>query len=306
MQITATFAAGTDPDIAQVQVQNKVQQAIPRLPEEVRQRGLTVQKSQSGFQLIIGAVRYDRPLHQRRYRRLPGEPPAGSDLPGARRRRRVGVRLPYAMRIWLDPYKLVSFDLTPADVRDAVQAQNAQVAAGELGAQPAMPEQQLNATVTAQSRLQTPEQFRNIILKTTSDGAVVRLSDVARVELGADSYDVLNRLNGQPAAGMPVRLAPGANALTTIDAVKARALELAKSLPEGMKLSFPVDNTRFIRISIREVIVHPDGGHRAGHPGDVPVPAELARDPDSRRSRFRWCCWARSARWRRSATPSIP
>ena len=254
VQITATFAAGTDPDIAQVQVQNKVQQASSRFPQEVLQQGVTVQKSQTSFQLIVGLSDT-----KGRYSNIDISDYLASHLldpisrvPGVGEVQVFGSS--YAMRIWLDPYKLVSYNLTPSDVRDAVREQNTQVSAGEIGAQPAVAEQQLNATVTAQSRLQTPEQFRNIILKGTPGGAVVRLADVARVEIGADSYRVTSRLNGRPAAGMTVRLAPDANALTTIDAVKARAAELAESLPEGMALSFPVDNTRFIRISIREVI----------------------------------------------------
>ncbi|MEZ5556968.1 MAG: efflux RND transporter permease subunit [Pseudomonadales bacterium] len=254
VQITATFAAGTDPDIAQVQVQNKVQQASSRLPLEVQQQGVTVQKSQASFQLIVALSdtmgRYNN-VDISDYLASNLQDPI-SRVPGVGEVQVFGSS--YAMRIWLDPYKLVSYALTPADIRDAVRAQNTQVSAGEIGGQPASAEQQLNATVTAQSRLKTPEQFRNIILKSSPDGALVRLSDVARVEIGAESYMVVSRLNGRPSAGMPVRLAPGANALTTIDAVKARATELAASLPEGMELSFPVDNTRFIRISIREVI----------------------------------------------------
>lgn len=254
VQIVATFAAGTDPDIAQVQVQNKVQQAISRLPQEVLQRGVTVQKSQTSFQLIVGI--YDT---GGRFTNVDISDYLASNfldpisrVPGVGNVQVFGS--PYAMRIWLDPYKLVSYNLTPTDVRNAVREQNTQVSAGEIGAQPATSEQQLNATVTAQSRLQTPEQFRAIILKGSSGGAVVRLEDVARVEIGADSYMVSSRLNGRPAAGMLVRLAPDANALTTIDAVKVRATELAASLPDGLALSFPVDNTRFIEVSIREVV----------------------------------------------------
>ena len=158
------------------------------------------------------------------------------------------------MRIWLDPYKLNSFALTPTDVMNAVLAQNAQVSAGEIGAQPTVPGQELDATVTSQSLLQTPQQFGAIILKTATGGALVRLRDVARVELGADSYSVTSRLNGRAAAGIAVQLAPGANALTTADAVKAKAESLASTFPPGVKLSFPVDNTTFIRLSIRDVI----------------------------------------------------
>ncbi|OJT98299.1 MAG: multidrug efflux RND transporter permease [Alphaproteobacteria bacterium 65-7] len=159
------------------------------------------------------------------------------------------------MRIWLDPYKLKNYGLQPSDVSAAVQAQNVQVSAGQIGQQPTVPGQQLNATVTAQSRLQTPEQFREIVLKTSTGGAVVRLKDVARIELGADSYAVTSLLNGNPAAGVAIMLAPGANALETVDMVKQKAEELRATLPHGMKMSYPVDNTTFIRLSIHDVVV---------------------------------------------------
>jgi len=255
LQINATFAAGTDPDIAQVQVQNKVQQAASRLPQEVLQQGIVVQKSQTSFQLIVAlsdTMGRFTSLDISDYLASRLADPI-SRVPGVGDVNVFGSQ--YAMRIWLDPYKLVSYNLTPADVRDAVRAQNTQVSAGEIGAQPVTANQELNATVTAQSRLKTPEQFRNIILKSSTGGAVVHLADVARVEIGGDNYGFVSRLNGRPAGGMPVRLAPGANALTTIDAIKAKATELAATLPEGMALSFPVDNTRFIRISIRQVIL---------------------------------------------------
>ncbi len=254
VEIHATFAPGTDPDIAQVQVQNQVQQATSRLPQEVLEQGVTVRKSQSSFQLIVALSdtigRYNN-VDISDYIASHLQDPI-SRVPGVGDAQAFGS--PYAMRIWLDPYKLVSYQLTPDDVARAVRTQNTQVSAGEIGGQPATAQQQLNATVTAQSRLQTPKQFRDIILKSSAGGAVVRLGDVARIEIGADSYLVSSRLNGRPSAGMAIRLAPGANALTVINAVKAKATELAASLPEGMALSFPVDNTRFIRISIREVI----------------------------------------------------
>ncbi len=254
VQIIVTFAPGTNPDIAQVQVQNKVQQAVSRLPQAVTQQGVTVQKSQSSFQLIVGLSdtmgRYTNfDISDYLASRLLDPI---SRVPGVGDVQVFGGA--YAMRIWLDPYKLASFRLTPIDVRDAVRAQNTQVSTGEIGAQPVIDGQQLNATVTSQSRLQTPEQFRKIILRSSEGGAVVHLEDVARIEIGADSYMIKNRLNGRPATGMTVRLAPGANTLDTIDAVKVKANELAASLPEGMELAFPVDNTRFIRIAIREVI----------------------------------------------------
>jgi multidrug efflux pump len=254
VSINATFAPGTDPDIAQVQVQNKVQQAIPILPQEVQQQGVVVTKSQSSFLLIVAL--YD---DSGRYNNVDISDFMASKLQdplsrisGVGQAQVFGSQ--YAMRIWLDPYKLNSYSLTPTDVQNAVLAQNAQVSAGEIGAQPTVPGQQLDATVTAQSRLQTPQQFRDIVLKSGTNGALVRLGDVARVELGAQSYSVVSRMNGRPASGIAIQLAPGANALTTADAVKAKAISLAASFPPGVKLAFPVDNTTFIRLSINDVI----------------------------------------------------
>jgi multidrug efflux pump len=253
VSITATFEAGTDPDIAQVQVQNKVQQATSLLPVEVQQQGITVAKSQSSFLLIVGLY-----ADSGNYTNFDIADFIVSKLQDPMSRvNGVGtVQVfggSYAMRIWLNPYKLFTFKLTPDDVRNAVLAQNAQVSAGEIGGLPSAPHQQLNATVTAQSRLQTPEQFRNIILRSETNGAVVHLGDVARVELGASNYSVASRYNGKPAAGIAIQLAPGANALTTADAVKKRAIELSTTFPAGVKLVFPVDNTTFVRISIRNV-----------------------------------------------------
>ncbi len=254
VSITATFAPGTNPDIAQVQVQNKVAQATPTLPQEVQQQGIVVQKSQSSFLLVVAL--YD---DSGRYTNVDISDFMASKLQDPLSRvSGVGQAQvfgsPYAMRIWLDPFKLNSFSLTPGDVQTAILAQNVQVSAGELGAQPAIKGQQLDATVTAQSRLETPEQFRAIVLKSSQAGAVVRLKDVARVELGAQSYAVVSRMNGKPAAGIAIQLAPGANALKTADAVKAKAADLAASFPPGVKLAFPVDNTTFIRLSINDVI----------------------------------------------------
>ena len=252
--INATFAPGTNPDIAQVQVQNKLQQAISLLPPQVVQEGITVAKSQSRFLIIIALYdtsgRYsDRDLADYLVSRLhdPLARVAG-----------VGDVLvfgsPYAMRIWLNPYKLSTYGLMPSDVRKAVEAQNVQVTAGELGSQPVVPGQELDAAVTAQSQLQTADQFRSIILKGSTGGALVRLGDVARVELGAESYGSISRYNGHPASGLAIRPVPGVNALKTADAVRNEADILAKSLPPGLKLDFVVDNTKFIRLSIRDVI----------------------------------------------------
>ncbi len=252
--ITATFAPGTDPDIAQVQVQNKVQQAVAQLPSQVQQLGVTVAKAQANFLLLVAM--YDE-----------SDRTTGRDVadfiiskmqdsllrvPG------VGTAIvfgsPYAMRVWLDPYKLHNYGLQPSDIRAAIQAQNIQVSAGSIGAQPAVAGTALNASVTAQSQLQTPEQFRKIILKSSRDGAVVHLSDVARVELGTDNYGIVGRMNGHPGAGIAITPAPGTNALTLVDAIKARARALEPSFPPGYKLVFPVDNTEFIRLSIRDVV----------------------------------------------------
>jgi multidrug efflux pump len=254
VQITATFAPGTNPDIAQVQVQNKVQQALPELPLVVQQSGITVLKSQSSFLLVVAL--YD---DSGRYTNIDVSDFIASKLqdPISRVSGVGQVQVfgsPYAMRIWLDPFKLNSYGLTTGDVQTAILAQNVQVSAGEVGAQPAVKGQELDATVTAQSRLETPEQFRDIVLKSSAGGAIVRIKDVARVELGAQSYTVVSRMNGKPAAGLAIQLAPGANALKTADAVKAKATQLAATFPPGMKLAFPIDNTTFIRISIRDVI----------------------------------------------------
>ena len=254
--ITVTFAPGTNPDIAQVQVQNQVQQALPLLPEEVTQLGVRVTKSQTNFLMVVGL--YD--TTGGRYTNVDISDFIASSLqdplarvPGVGQVRVFGSE--YAMRIWLDPLKLRNYGLTAPDVRSAILAQNTQVAAGEVGGQPSVKGQELDATVTAQSRLQTPEQFRDVILRTDPGGATVRIGDVARVELGAEDYSVNSRFNRRPAAGMAIQLAPGANALTTADAVKAKVAQLASSLPPGVEVSYPVDITTFVRISIRSVIV---------------------------------------------------
>ncbi len=219
------------------------------------QQGVVVQKSQFSFQLIVGISDTMGRYNNIDISDYLAQPHPRSDLARARRRRRAGVRLAVRDADLARPVQARFVQPDADDVRDAVRAQNTQVSAGEIGAQPATAGQQLNATVTAQSRLQhartVPQHHSEELVRRRRRATV---EDVARVEIGADSYQVISRLNGRPAAGMTVRLAPGANALTTIDAVKKRATELGASLPEGMELSFPVDNTRFIRISIREVI----------------------------------------------------
>lgn len=252
--ITLTFDAGTDPNIAQVQVQNKLQLATPLLPQVVQQQGVQVTKSTKNFLMVIGFVSEDGSLN--RYDLSDYVAANIQDI--LSRLEGVGEVLlfgsQYAMRIWLDPDMLKSFSLTPADVKAAVKAQNVQVSSGQLGGTPSVDDQQLNATITAQTLLQTPEQFGNIILKTRTDGSVVKLRDVARIELGSESYDAVARFNGKPAAGIAIKLASNANALATAKIVKDKIAELSKFFPHGMKAVFPYDTTPFVKISIEEVI----------------------------------------------------
>ncbi len=254
VSITATFTPGTNPDIAQVQVQNKVQQAVAQLPSQVQQLGVTVAKQGANFLLVIAvydtAHRYNS-MDISDFITSKMQDPL-SRVTGVGNAQVFGAQ--YAMRVWLDPYKLHNYSLEPSDVRNAIQAQNVQVSAGSIGGQPAVPGQALNATVTAQSQLQTPEQFRKIILKSTPDGAVVHLSDVARVELGAEDYASKSLMNGYPASGLAIQPSPGANALKLVDTVKQRARALEQTFPPGMKMAFTADNTEFIRLSIRDVI----------------------------------------------------
>jgi multidrug efflux pump len=255
VSLIATFAPGTNPDIAQVQVQNKVQQAVAQLPSQVQQIGVTVAKAETNFLLIVVLYdptdKYDN-VDLSNFMVSKMQDPL-SRVTGVGNVQGFGSQ--YAMRIWLDPYKLHDFSLQPSDVYAAIQAQNVQVSAGQIGGQPSVPGQAINATVTAQSQLQTPDQFRNVILKTTPGGAVVHLSDVARVELGADTYGVVSTMNGHPAAGLAILPTPGANALQLVNQVKARALALVPQLPPGVQMNFPVDNTEFIRLSIRDVVI---------------------------------------------------
>jgi multidrug efflux pump len=254
VNVTVTFVKGTNPDIAQVQVQNKVQSAIPRLPQEVQQQGLVVTKSNPDFLLITSI--FDTTDRQTSadvsdYLVSNLQEPIGR-IAGVGDVRVFGAQ--YAMRIWLDPYKLAGVKLMPSDVISALQAQNTQVAAGQIGSLPASPGQMLNATVTAHSRLTTADQFRNIILKTQSDGSHVLLGDVARVELGSENYSTLSRLNGHPASGIAVSLSPGADALKTAELVRAAIAEKAKAFPPGYSYAFPNDATAFIKLSVREVV----------------------------------------------------
>ena len=252
--INLTFKAGTDPNIAQVQVQNKLQLATPLLPQIVQRQGIQVVKSTKNFLLILGLVSEDGSIDR----------PALTDYMVANvqdivsRTEGVGEVTVFgsqnAMRIWLNPDKLNSYRLTTNDVILAVQAQNAQVSAGQFGAAPAAEGQQLNATITARTLLKTPAQFDAIILKTNSDGSTVRLKDVAQCKIGTENYEVGARYKGKPMGGMAIRLAAGANALETADRVKAKVVDLSKYFPQNMQAVYPYDTTPFVKISIEEVV----------------------------------------------------
>ena len=254
ISITLTFTSGTNPDIAQVQVQNKLQLATPLLPTAVTQQGLVVSKATKNFLMVFGFISENGKMDQTDL----SDYVAANVVDPLSRVAGVGdVTLfgsQYAMRIWLDPAKLQSFNLTPADVITAVQAQNAEVSAGELGGTPSVKGQQLNATVSAQSRLQTVEQFGAILLKTTTNGAMVHLKDVASMELGRENYNTVARYNGHAATGVAIKLATGANALDTANAAKAMLGTLSKQFPEGMSYQVAFDTTPFVKLSIEEVV----------------------------------------------------
>ncbi|HEY6094583.1 MAG TPA: efflux RND transporter permease subunit [Gallionellaceae bacterium] len=252
--ITLTFEAGTDLDVAAVETQNRVKRVESRLPEEVRRAGVTVTKSARNYLMFVSMFSPDK---SRDYVEL-GSYVAANVLENIRRVPGVGEALmfgtEYSMRLWLKPDKLNAYNLTPSDVSNAVRAQNTQLATGELGQLPAAPGQQLNAVIVTKSRLSTPEEFGNIVVKSTPGGATVRVKDVARVELGAQDYSISARLDGQPAASVAIRLLPGANALDTAKAVKAKMAELSKSFPKGVDWVVPYDTSKFVEISVREVL----------------------------------------------------
>ena len=252
--ITVTFAKGTDPDIAQVQVQNKVTQASSRLPSVVQQEGVTVAKSNSDFLLIVGVYDTTNKSTQTDVAdwMVSNLQDDLSRVTGVGQTQLFGSG--YAMRIWLQPQKLAAVELMPSDIGAAVLAQNVDISAGQLGQLPAVAGQQLTAIVNAKSRLQTPEQFRNIVVKTAIDGTVVRLSDVARVEMGSDSYITDAQYSGHPAAGLSIQLTPGADALKTAAAVKLRVAELTTHLPAGYRIVYPRDTTDFIKLSVADVV----------------------------------------------------
>jgi hydrophobe/amphiphile efflux-1 (HAE1) family protein len=251
---TLTFETGTDPDIAQVQVQNKLQLAVPQLPQQVQQSGVRVTKSTSSFLMVVGFVSSDNSMSKfdiANYVVSNIQDPV-SRVNGVGNLNVFGSQ--YAMRIWLDPNKLNGFALAPLDVTAALQAQNVQISGGQLGGTPAVRDQQLTAAITEATLLRTPAQFGNILLKVLPDGSQVRLRDVARVNLGAESFNVDTRYDGQPASGIGIQLATGANALQTANAVRARLAQLQPYFPHGLQTVYPNDTTPFIRISIQEVV----------------------------------------------------
>ncbi|MBI3222555.1 MAG: efflux RND transporter permease subunit, partial [Nitrosomonadales bacterium] len=252
--ITLTFEAGTNLDLASVETQNRIKRVEARLPEDVRRLGITVAKSARNYVMFVALVSPDKSMDQVAL----GSYATASVLDAVRRVPGVGEALlfgtEYSMRLWLKPEKLHSYNISPADISRAVRAQNSQLATGELGQLPSAPGQELNAVIVTRSRLSTPEEFGNIIVRTNPDGSTLRVKDVARVELGAQDYSRSARIDGQPAAAVAIRLAPGANALETVGAVKARMGELAKFFPKGVDWLVPYDTSKFIDISIKEVL----------------------------------------------------
>ncbi|MEA2775709.1 MAG: multidrug efflux pump [Acetobacteraceae bacterium] len=253
--ITLNFDQGTNPDIAQVQVQNKLQLAEPRLPQVVQQQGIQVAKATKNFLVVVGFVSTDNSMSAADL----GDFIASTVQDPISRTNGVGdyqlFGAQYAMRIWLDPAKLNNYGLTPGDVSTAIRAQNVQVAAGELGGLPSVANQQLNATIIGSSYLQTPEQFGKILLREQPTGARVLLRDVARIELGAETYSIDTKYNGHPASALAVKLASGANALDTVKAVHATVEQLRPSFPPGVEAIYPYDTTPFVKLSIHDVAV---------------------------------------------------
>ncbi len=253
-QITATFKPGTDPELAQVDVQNRIKAVEPRLPQVVRQSGLQVESAASGFLMMIGMTSPDGQFDEV----VLGDYLARNIVPELRRIEGVGrVQLfgaEQALRIWVDPNKLTAFGLTMGDLSQAIEQQNAQIAPGRLGDEPALPGQRLAVPLTVEGQLETPEQFAAVVLRATTDGARVTIGDVARVELGAQSYGFSNRENGVSATSAAIQLSPGANAVRTAQAVRDRLAELAPSMPTGMSYSVPFDTAPFVKVSIEKVI----------------------------------------------------
>ena len=254
VSVTLTFQPGTDPDIAQVQVQNKLQQAMSLLPQEVQQQGIRVQKTSSSFLMVAAFISSDGSMNNddlADYVVSNIKEPL-SRLDGVGDITLFGSQ--YSMRVWLDPNKLNRVQMTPGDVQAAIKAQNAQVAFGKLGGTPSVEDQQFTATIMGQTRLSTVEQFNDILLRVNQDGSKVRLKDVARVELAGESYDADALYNGQSTAAVAIKLATGADALDTAEKVRAKLNELADYFPANMEIVYPYDTTPFVKISIEEVV----------------------------------------------------
>ncbi|MDN5484006.1 MAG: efflux RND transporter permease subunit, partial [Pseudomonas sp.] len=252
--ITATFQPGTDPEMAQVDVQNRLKVVEPRLPQAVTQQGLQVEKVSAGFLLLVTLTSNDGKLDDvalsdylarnvmNELKRLDGVGKA--QLYGAER----------AMRIWIDPQKLIGFNLTPADVNAAISAQNAQVSAGSIGDLPGTHTQEITAAVLVKGQLSTPAEFADIVLKASPDGSTVRIGDVARVEVGSQEYQFSTRLNGKPSTAVSVQLSPGANALSTATLVRAKMDELSRYFPANVEYKIPYDTSPFVKVSITKVV----------------------------------------------------
>ncbi len=254
VSIILTFKAGTDPNIAQVQVQNKLQMAVPLLPQIVQKQGIAVVKSSRNYLLIVGLVSEDGSMDRNSLTdyMVANLQDIVSRLDGVGELLLFGTQ--NAMRIWLNPAKLNNFHMSTNDVITALQAQNVQVSAGQFGGLPATKGQQLNATINARDLLKNTDQFDAIILRTNSDGSTVRLKDVAESKIGTENYEIQSYYNGKPMGGMAVRLAAGANALETGNRVKAKMAELSKYFPPGMKVVYPYDSTPFVKVSVKEVV----------------------------------------------------
>ncbi|HIF9252501.1 TPA: efflux RND transporter permease subunit [Photobacterium damselae] len=252
--ITLTFEAGTDPDIAQVQVQNNLQRATSQLPTEVQQLGISVRKSTSSFMSVTAFVSTDNSMTGQDimdYVSSRVKDPV-SRVAGVGDVMVFGTQ--YAMRIWLDPAKLNSYNLTPIDIVNAIRQQNTQVTVGQIGGAPAVKGQMINATITARNRLESVQQFKDILLRVNKDGSQIRIKDVARVELGGESSDFITRFDGKPASGIGIKLATGANALDTQKAVDAKLEELSANFPQGLKMYKAMDTNPFVKLSIEEVV----------------------------------------------------
>ncbi len=254
VSITLTFETGTDADIAQVQVQNKVALATPRLPSEVTQQGVVVAKANAGFLMVVGLRSTNSTIDRNRLNDIIGSRVLEqiSRIPGVGSTQQFGSE--YAMNIWLNPDRLQGYGMSASQVLTAIRGQNVQFAAGSVGASPQPQGQSFTATVSAEGRFSSPEQFENVVLRANSDGTTVRLKDVARVEFGAQSYGTDTKYNGAPTGAFAVQLLPGANALNVAGAVRSKMEELAPSFPQGVEWFSPYDSTTFVNISIKEVI----------------------------------------------------